>query len=108
MHQVKLGTNKGAGTLRDMHGSVHRPGVMSLAQVVILVQTITSEFLKWTGRCCLYPFAVVWYSSYWLGTVSLTINLSVLQPNPRKRWCLPGVLPRRKVGDPASTFPWGS
>ena len=25
------------------------------AQVAILVQTITSEFLKWTGRCCLYP-----------------------------------------------------
>ena len=22
-----------------------------------LVQTITSEFLKWTGRCCLYPIA---------------------------------------------------
>ena len=27
----------------------------TLAQVAILVQTITSEFLKWTGRCCLYP-----------------------------------------------------
>ena len=26
-------------------------------KVAILVQTITSEFLKWTGRCCLYPFA---------------------------------------------------
>ena len=29
----------------------------TLAQVAILVQTITSEFLKWTGRCCLYPSA---------------------------------------------------
>ena len=29
----------------------------TLAQVAILVQTITSEFLKWTGRCCLYPIA---------------------------------------------------
>ena len=28
-----------------------------LAQVAILVQTITSEFLNWTGRCCLYPIA---------------------------------------------------
>ena len=57
---------------------------------------------------CLYPFAVEWYSSCRLGTVSLTINLSVLQPkNPRKRWCLPGVLPRREVGDPACTLPWG-
>ena len=27
----------------------------TLAQVSILVQTITSEFLKWTGRCCPYP-----------------------------------------------------
>ena len=63
-----------------------------MAQVAILVQTITSEFLKWTGRCCLYPFAVEWYSSCWLGTVSLT-NLSVLQPkNPLKRWSLPGFL----------------
>ena len=26
-----------------------------LAQVAILVQTITSEFLNWTGRCCLHP-----------------------------------------------------
>ena len=26
-----------------------------LAQVATLVQTLTSEFLKWTGRCCLYP-----------------------------------------------------
>ena len=24
-------------------------------QVAILVQTITSDFLKWTGRGCLYP-----------------------------------------------------
>ena len=68
----------------------------------------TSEFLKWTGRFCLYPFAVVWYSSCWLGTVSLTINLSVLQPkNPRKRWGLPGSFSRCEVGDPACTFPWG-
>ena len=29
----------------------------TVAQVAILVQTITSEFLKWTGRCCLYPIA---------------------------------------------------
>ena len=29
----------------------------TLAQVAILVQTIISEFLKWTGRCCLYPIA---------------------------------------------------
>ena len=28
-----------------------------LAQVAILVQTITSEFLNWTGRYCLYPIA---------------------------------------------------
>ena len=28
-----------------------------LAQVAILLQTITSEFLNWTGRCCLYPIA---------------------------------------------------
>ena len=25
---------------------------------------------SWTGRCCLYPFAVEWQSSCWLGTVS--------------------------------------
>ena len=29
----------------------------TLAQVAILVQIITSEFFKWTGRCCLYPIA---------------------------------------------------
>ena len=29
----------------------------TLAQVAILVQTITSEFLKWTGPLCLYPIA---------------------------------------------------
>ena len=41
------------GTLQEFRGldSSH------LAQVAILVQTITSEFLKWTGRCCLYPLA---------------------------------------------------
>ena len=43
------------GTLQEFRGldSSH------LAQVAILVQTITSEFLKWTGRCCLYPLAIV-------------------------------------------------
>ena len=42
------------GTLQEFRGldSSH------LAQVAILVQTITSEFLKWTGRCCLYPLAL--------------------------------------------------
>ena len=72
-----------------------------MAPVAILVQTITSEFLKWTGRCCLYPFAVEWYSCCWLGTVSLTINLLiVLQPkNPRKCWGLPGLFSRCEVGD---------
>ena len=29
----------------------------TLAEVAILVQTITSNFLNWTGRCCLYPIA---------------------------------------------------
>ena len=29
----------------------------TLAQVAIMVQTITSEFLKRTGRCCLCPIA---------------------------------------------------
>ena len=47
----------------------------TLAQVAILVQTITRNFLKWTGRCCLYPLLVVRCCSWWLGTVSLTINL---------------------------------
>ena len=28
-----------------------------LAQAAILIQTITSEFLKWAGRCCLYSLA---------------------------------------------------
>jgi len=27
----------------------------TLALVATLVRTITSEFLNWTGRCCLYP-----------------------------------------------------
>ena len=42
------------GTLQEFRGldSSH------LAQAAILVQTITSEFLKWTGRCCLYPLAL--------------------------------------------------
>ena len=42
------------GTLQEFRGldSSH------LAQVAILVQTITSEFFKWTGRCCLYPLAL--------------------------------------------------
>ena len=42
------------GTLQEFRGldSSH------LAQVPILVQTITSEIFKWTGRCCLYPLAL--------------------------------------------------
>ena len=104
---VCYGKNKGTldGNLQEFRGldSSH------LAQVAILVQTITSEFLKWTGRCCLYPFAAEWYSSCWLGTVSLTINLSVLQPkNPRKCWGLPGFFSRCEVGDFECTLPWGS
>ena len=45
-----------------------------------------------------------WSSLIYATLGSLTINLSVLQPqNTRKRWCLPGVLPRREVGDHACT-----
>ena len=50
-----------------------------------------------------------WYSSCWLGTVSLTINLIVLQPkNPRKCWSLPGFCSRFEGGVFACTLSWGS
>ena len=35
-------------------------------------------YFGWTGRCCLYPL-VSRSMCWWLGTVSLTINLSFLQ-----------------------------
>ena len=76
------------------------------AQVAILVQTITSSsgldavvFIRLQvarGCCC------------WLGTVSLTINLSFLQPTtPRKLWGFLGFFLRCQVGDAAYTYPGG-
>ena len=44
----------------------------------------------------------------WLGTVSLTINLSFLQPKtPRKHWGFLGFFLRCQVGDSAYTYLWG-
>ena len=40
---------------------------------------LISEFLRWTGRCCLYPLDFSYCCCCWLGTVSLTINQSFLQ-----------------------------
>ena len=45
----------------------------------------------------------------WLGTVSLTINQSFLQPKtPRKHWGFLGFFLRCQFGDSAYTHPWGS
>ena len=83
-----------------LHGSRH------VAQVAILVQTITSSsgldavvFIRLqVARCC----------CCWLGTVSLTINLSFLQPTtPRKLWGFLGFFWRCQVGDSAYTYPGG-
>ena len=44
----------------------------------------------------------------WLGTVSLTINQSFLQPKtPRKHWGFLGFFLRCQFGDSAYTHPWG-
>ena len=45
------------GTLDGTSQEVRGLDSSHLAQVAILVQTITSEFLKCTGRCCLYSLA---------------------------------------------------
>ena len=54
---------------------------------------LISEFLRWTGRCCLYPLDFSYCCCCWLGTVSLTINQSFLQlKRPRKHLGLSGFL----------------
>ena len=81
----------------------------TLAQVAILVQTITSEFLKWTGRCCLYPLNGSSVLLLLAGNcLPYTINQSFLQPKtPRKQLGLLGFFLRCLFGDSAYTHPWG-
>ena len=80
-------------------------GTLPCLQVIHIKQLLANFS---SGLDAVVFINLLWYSSCRLGTVSLTINLSVLQPkNPQKALVPPGVLPRREVGDPACTFPWG-
>ena len=92
------------GTLQEFWGldSSH------LAQVAILVQTITSEYSSGLDAVVfIHWFCLV--MSCWLGTVSLTINLIVPQlTNPRKCWSLPVPPPISREEIVLVLLPWGS
>ena len=80
----------------------------TLAQVSILVSTITSEFLKWTGRCCPYPLngssvllllagnCLPYHQPHFLATED---SKKAFGPLGFFLYCL--------CGDPALTHPWG-
>ena len=79
-----------------------------LAQVAILVQTITSEHSSGLDAVVfIHWFCLV--MSCWLGTVSLTINL-IVPPltNPRKCWSLPVPPPISREEIVLVLFPWWS
>ena len=54
-------------------------------------------------------YTIVWCCCCWLGTVSLSINLCILQPKtPRERLCFLGLSLQCLVGVFVSLFPGGS
>ena len=79
-----------------------------LAQVAILVQTITSEFLNWTGRCCLYPIAGSAVLLLLAGNCLPYHQPKLLTTKDSKKALGLSRFPLRcQVGDSAYTYPWG-
>ena len=78
-----------------------------LAQVAILVQTITSEFLNWTGRCCLYPIAGSAVLLLLAGNCLPYHQPKLLITKDSKKALGLSRFPLRcQVGDAAYTCPW--
>ena len=79
-----------------------------LAQVAILVQTITSEFLNWTGRCCLYPIAGSAVLLLLAGNCLPYHQPKLLITKDSKKALVLSRFPLCcQVGDSAYTCPWG-
>ena len=79
-----------------------------LAQVAILVQTITSEFFNWTGRCCLYPITGSAVLLLLAGNCLPYHKPKLLITKDSKKALGLSRFPLRcQVGDSAYTYPWG-
>ena len=83
----------------------------TLTQVAILVQAITSEFLKWTGRCSLYPIAGSAVLLLLAGNCLPYHQPKSLTTKDSKNALVLsrflGFFFRCQVGDSAYTYPWG-